>query len=145
MFELLLLSHVKDRKEDLPKEERQSESESKRVYVQDCSFENRTYHVGEFVYVEPSEPNLKPHIVCIERMWEDEAGNKLCTFIAMYLLLKNNSFNLKYTINLKCDEQQILFNHSVLISYLYFPTTAHYKDIEVTKISVTNTGRTLLM
>ncbi|XP_037534640.1 protein polybromo-1 [Nematolebias whitei] len=66
----------KDRKEDLPKEEWQSESESKRVYIQDCSFENRTYHVGEFVYVEPSEPNLKPHIVCIERLWEDEAGGK---------------------------------------------------------------------
>ncbi|XP_060898960.1 polybromo 1, like [Labrus mixtus] len=52
------------------------ESETERVYSQDCSFENRTYHVGEFVYVEPSEPNLKPHIVCIERLWEDEAGEK---------------------------------------------------------------------
>eukprot|EP00064_Thunnus_orientalis_P008918 superscaffoldBa00001096_g8941 len=62
--------------EDLPGESWQSESESERVYSQDCSFENRTYHVGDFVYVEPSEPNLKPHIVCIERLWEDEAGEK---------------------------------------------------------------------
>ncbi|KAM7402216.1 hypothetical protein PAMP_017478 [Pampus punctatissimus] len=62
--------------EDLPGEAFQSESESERVYSQDCSFENRTYHVGDFVYVEPSEPNLKPHIVCIERLWEDEAGEK---------------------------------------------------------------------
>jgi len=52
----------------------ESESESQRVYSQKCSFENSTYHVGDFVYVEPSEPNLKPHIVCIERLWEDEAG-----------------------------------------------------------------------
>ncbi|XP_036068011.1 polybromo 1, like isoform X2 [Oryzias melastigma] len=44
------------------------------MYVQECSFDNVTYNVGEFVYVEPSEPNLKPHIVCIERLWEDEAG-----------------------------------------------------------------------
>nr|XP_046239485.1 polybromo 1, like isoform X4 [Scatophagus argus] len=62
--------------EDLPREAWQSESETERVYSQDCSFENNTYHVGDFVYVEPSEPNLKPHIVCIERLWEDEAGEK---------------------------------------------------------------------
>uniref|UniRef100_A0A3B5Q3E3 Protein polybromo-1 n=1 Tax=Xiphophorus maculatus TaxID=8083 RepID=A0A3B5Q3E3_XIPMA len=62
--------------EDLQKEGWQSESESKIVYREECSFENRTYHVGEFVYVEPSEPNLKPHVVCIERLWEDETGGK---------------------------------------------------------------------
>ncbi|XP_075893553.1 polybromo 1, like isoform X2 [Nelusetta ayraudi] len=50
--------------------------ETERDYKQDCSYENHTYHVGEFVYVEPSEPNLKPHIVCIERLWEDEEGEK---------------------------------------------------------------------
>ncbi|XP_068568266.1 polybromo 1, like isoform X1 [Cebidichthys violaceus] len=65
-----------EKAEDLPGESCQSESESERVYSQDCSFENVTYHVGDFVYVEPSEPNLKPHIVCIERLWEDEAGGK---------------------------------------------------------------------
>ncbi|KAK5872557.1 hypothetical protein PBY51_013243 [Eleginops maclovinus] len=62
--------------EDLPGEKWQSESETERVYSQDCSFENSTYHVGDFVYVEPSEPKLKPHIVCIERLWEDESGGK---------------------------------------------------------------------
>uniref|UniRef100_A0A8C3A8C3 Protein polybromo-1 n=1 Tax=Cyclopterus lumpus TaxID=8103 RepID=A0A8C3A8C3_CYCLU len=60
-----------EKAEDLP-----GESESERVYSQVCSFENITYHVGDFVYVEPSEPNLTPHIVCIERLWEDEAGGK---------------------------------------------------------------------
>uniref|UniRef100_A0A1A7YK83 Protein polybromo-1 n=1 Tax=Iconisemion striatum TaxID=60296 RepID=A0A1A7YK83_9TELE len=62
--------------EELPEEEWQPESESQRVYSQECSFENITYHVGDLVYVEPSEPNLKPHIVCIERLWENEAGEK---------------------------------------------------------------------
>uniref|UniRef100_A0A8C8LSH2 Protein polybromo-1 n=1 Tax=Oncorhynchus tshawytscha TaxID=74940 RepID=A0A8C8LSH2_ONCTS len=47
-----------------------------RTYRQDCSFENRTYHVGDCVYVQPAEANLKPHIVCIERLWEDETGEK---------------------------------------------------------------------
>lgn len=71
-----------EKTEDLPGEAWKSESETERVYSQDCSFENRTYHVGDFVYVEPSEPNLKPHIVCIERLWEDEAGNTLIAFLA---------------------------------------------------------------
>ncbi|XP_068449464.1 polybromo 1, like isoform X5 [Clinocottus analis] len=65
-----------EKADDLPGESWQPASESERVYIQVCSFENLTYHVGDFVYVEPSEPNLKPHIVCIERLWEDEAGGK---------------------------------------------------------------------
>ncbi|XP_029357075.1 polybromo 1, like isoform X2 [Echeneis naucrates] len=64
-----------EKAEDMP-EAWQSESETERVYSQNCSFENSTYHVGDFVYVEPSEPKLKPHIVCIERLWEDETGGK---------------------------------------------------------------------
>ncbi|XP_053326173.1 protein polybromo-1 [Spea bombifrons] len=47
-----------------------------RTYSQDCSFKNSRYHVGDYVYVEPAEPNLQPHIVCIERLWEDSAGEK---------------------------------------------------------------------
>ncbi|XP_059735524.1 protein polybromo-1 isoform X30 [Bos indicus] len=47
-----------------------------RTYSQDCSFKNSMYHVGDYVYVEPSEVNLQPHIVCIERLWEDSAGEK---------------------------------------------------------------------
>ncbi|KAL6112032.1 pbrm1 [Pungitius sinensis] len=62
--------------ENLQGQSGQSDPESERVYTQDCSFENITYHVGDFVYVEPSEVNLKPHIVCIERLWEDKAGGK---------------------------------------------------------------------
>uniref|UniRef100_A0A3B3VLJ7 Protein polybromo-1 n=1 Tax=Poecilia latipinna TaxID=48699 RepID=A0A3B3VLJ7_9TELE len=74
-----------DKREKIPKEieedkqkteEEEENKESKIVYSEECSFENRTYHVGEFVYVEPSEPNLKPHVVCIERLWEDETGGK---------------------------------------------------------------------
>ncbi|XP_061583260.1 protein polybromo-1-like isoform X2 [Cololabis saira] len=58
--------------EDQPGEKWKSDSQ--RVYIQECSFENSTYHVGDFVYVEPSEPNLKPHIVCIEQLWSNETG-----------------------------------------------------------------------
>ncbi|XP_044307570.1 protein polybromo-1 isoform X4 [Varanus komodoensis] len=48
-----------------------------RTYSQDCSFKNSMYHVGDYVYVEPAEANLQPHIVCIERLWEDSADS--CT------------------------------------------------------------------
>ncbi|KAL9838830.1 protein polybromo-1 isoform 3-T3 [Geothlypis trichas] len=47
-----------------------------RTYSQDCSFKNSMYHVGDYVYVEPAETSLQPHIVCIERLWEDSAGEK---------------------------------------------------------------------
>ncbi|XP_026580723.1 protein polybromo-1 isoform X4 [Pseudonaja textilis] len=47
-----------------------------RTYSQDCSFKNSMYHVGDYVYVEPAEANLQPHIVCIERLWEDSNGEK---------------------------------------------------------------------
>lgn len=60
-----------------PHQSRQEESEEERVYIQDCSFENNTYRVGDFVYVEPSESKLQPHIVLIERMWENKEGNPL--------------------------------------------------------------------
>uniref|UniRef100_A0A6Q2YS67 Protein polybromo-1 n=1 Tax=Esox lucius TaxID=8010 RepID=A0A6Q2YS67_ESOLU len=47
-----------------------------RTYSQDCRFKDSMYHVGDYVYVEPAEPNLQPHIVCIERLWQDDAGEK---------------------------------------------------------------------
>ncbi|XP_042563727.1 protein polybromo-1 isoform X2 [Clupea harengus] len=47
-----------------------------RTYSQDCSFKDNMYHVGDYVYVEPAEQNLQPHIVCIERLWQDDAGEK---------------------------------------------------------------------
>ncbi|XP_068839148.1 protein polybromo-1 isoform X20 [Capricornis sumatraensis] len=48
-----------------------------RTYSQDCSFKNSMYHVGDYVYVEPSEVNLQPHIVCIERLWEDSSEKEV--------------------------------------------------------------------
>uniref|UniRef100_A0A4W5LSI8 Protein polybromo-1 n=1 Tax=Hucho hucho TaxID=62062 RepID=A0A4W5LSI8_9TELE len=61
---------------DVEQEKREKSEAYTITYRQDCSFENSTYHVGECVYVQPAEANLKPHIVCIERLWEDEAGEK---------------------------------------------------------------------
>uniref|UniRef100_A0AAR2J535 Protein polybromo-1 n=1 Tax=Pygocentrus nattereri TaxID=42514 RepID=A0AAR2J535_PYGNA len=46
------------------------------AYSQNCSFENSTYSIGDCVYVQPTEANLQPHIVCIEKLWKDEAGEQ---------------------------------------------------------------------
>lgn len=35
------------------------------------------YHVGDYVYVEPAEPNLQPHIIYIERLWQDDTGQSV--------------------------------------------------------------------
>ncbi|XP_056606177.1 polybromo 1, like isoform X1 [Triplophysa dalaica] len=51
--------------------------DSQSTYSQDCSFENNTYSVGDCVYVQPTEANLRPHIVCIEKLWKDEAGEQM--------------------------------------------------------------------
>uniref|UniRef100_A0A4W3HMH9 Protein polybromo-1 n=1 Tax=Callorhinchus milii TaxID=7868 RepID=A0A4W3HMH9_CALMI len=45
---------------------------TQRTYSQDCSFKDNLYHVGDYVYVAPAEPDLLPHIVCIERLWQDD-------------------------------------------------------------------------
>ncbi|KAM4582787.1 protein polybromo-1-like isoform 1-T1 [Fundulus diaphanus] len=86
----------KEKKEKLPKEieedkikreEEKREAEKRedtvggswqvqRTYRQDCSFKDSMYHVGDYVYVEPAEPNLQPHIIYIERLWEDATGEK---------------------------------------------------------------------
>ncbi|XP_035008806.1 protein polybromo-1-like isoform X2 [Hippoglossus stenolepis] len=52
------------------------QSNLQRTYSQDCSFKDSMYHVGEYVYVEPAEPNLQPHIIYIERLWQDDTGEK---------------------------------------------------------------------
>uniref|UniRef100_H3DB75 Protein polybromo-1 n=1 Tax=Tetraodon nigroviridis TaxID=99883 RepID=H3DB75_TETNG len=65
-----------DKPQSQPQEPCREESEEDRVYIQDCSYDNNTYRVGDFVYVEPSESKLQPHIVLIERMWEDKAGER---------------------------------------------------------------------
>ncbi|XP_049589514.1 protein polybromo-1 isoform X3 [Syngnathus scovelli] len=49
---------------------------AQRTYSQDCSFKDSMYCVGDYVYVEPAEPNLQPHIIYIERLWQDDTGEK---------------------------------------------------------------------
>ncbi|CAL8336920.1 unnamed protein product [Lota lota] len=52
------------------------QSGQQRTYSQDCSFKDSLYRVGDYVYVESSETNLQPHIICIERLWQDHTGEQ---------------------------------------------------------------------
>ncbi|XP_048111627.1 protein polybromo-1 isoform X3 [Alosa alosa] len=77
------LEEDKLKREEEKKEAERSEDSSggpwqgvQRTYSQDCSFKDNMYHVGDYVYVEPAEQSLQPHIVCIERLWQDDAGEK---------------------------------------------------------------------
>lgn len=55
------------------------QSSLQRTYSQDCSFKDSMYRVGDYVYMEPAEPNLQPHIIYIERLWQDNTGQFLHT------------------------------------------------------------------
>lgn len=65
------------KEKNLPSEVWRPESHSDLAYQQQCTFESTTYQVGEYVYVQPSEANLKPHIVLVERLWEDDQGDSI--------------------------------------------------------------------
>ncbi|CAL8338803.1 unnamed protein product [Merluccius merluccius] len=52
------------------------QSGQQRTYSQDCSFKDSLYRVGDYVYVEPAEPHLQPHVICIERLWQDDTGEQ---------------------------------------------------------------------
>ncbi|XP_077458772.1 protein polybromo-1-like isoform X3 [Stigmatopora argus] len=61
---------------NMPDEIWRPESHTDLKYQQQCMFDHTTYQVGEYVYIQPSESNLKPHIILIERLWEDDTGQK---------------------------------------------------------------------
>ncbi|XP_071960980.1 protein polybromo-1-like isoform X2 [Antedon mediterranea] len=67
-------------KEDAEKKEEEGKQEEEVIKAGEegdpdgLVVQGQTYRIGDFIYVEPSEKNLKPHIVCIERVWQDEDG-----------------------------------------------------------------------
>lgn len=62
----------KDKEQDkYEKEQRASQHNSESV-----SYREQTYHVGDFVYIEPREKGLEPHIIHIEKLWKDDQGEQ---------------------------------------------------------------------
>ncbi|XP_014669856.1 PREDICTED: protein polybromo-1-like [Priapulus caudatus] len=44
--------------------------------LESLTLRDQTYRVGDFVYVEPREADLEPHIVSIEKLWMDVEGER---------------------------------------------------------------------
>ncbi|KYO35909.1 protein polybromo-1 isoform B [Alligator mississippiensis] len=126
-----------------------------RTYSQDCSFKNSMYHVGDYVYVEPAEANLQPHIVCIERLWEDSAGEKWlygCWFyrpnetfhLATRKFLEKEVFKSDYYN--KVPVSKILGKCVVMFVKEYFklcPETFRDEDVYVYKVDEEKHGENL--
>jgi len=51
------------------------------------------YHIGDFVYIQPREKGLAAHIVCIERLHEDEAGEQW--LYGCWFLRPNETYHLQ--------------------------------------------------
>ena len=65
------------------------------------SFNQETYHVGDFVYVESTERNMDNHVYLIERLWTGLDGNQM--FFGNWFCRPNETF---YLASRKFLEQQ---------------------------------------
>lgn len=50
--------------------------ESEEASVTSATFNQQQYMVGEFVYVDRSEPSMAPHICLIEKIYTDKNGEQ---------------------------------------------------------------------
>ena len=58
----------------------------------ELSFNQETYHVGDFVYVESTERNMDNHVYLIERLWTGLDGNQM--FFGNWFCRPNETFHL---------------------------------------------------
>ncbi|KAG8184625.1 hypothetical protein JTE90_022674 [Oedothorax gibbosus] len=75
------------RAQKLPREQQESELEVKQEKEKEtprneistsdsAAFQNETYYVGDFVYIEPREKGMDPHIMHVEKLWRDTQGEQ---------------------------------------------------------------------
>ncbi|XP_054712195.1 LOW QUALITY PROTEIN: protein polybromo-1-like [Uloborus diversus] len=74
------------RAQKLPREQQEAEMEPKQekeetrtneISSSDSAiFQNQTYNVGDFVYIEPREKGMEPHIMHVEKLWRDNQGEQ---------------------------------------------------------------------
>ncbi|XP_078668227.1 protein polybromo-1-like isoform X1 [Branchiostoma floridae x Branchiostoma belcheri] len=65
-----------DEKEEDQLEEESSETAMQRKYSEDVSWEDQSFRVGDFVYIENQDKSQPPHIVCIEKLFQDDQGDQ---------------------------------------------------------------------
>ncbi|KAL3851885.1 hypothetical protein ACJMK2_015582 [Sinanodonta woodiana] len=88
--ERLLLADLEAEKQEKLKQE-QKENEEKKIPEGEekpdyssgegsgdsIKYKDHTYSIGDFIYVEPREPDLEPHIMCIEKIHSDSSGDQM--------------------------------------------------------------------
>lgn len=58
----------------------------------EMSFNQQLYRVGEFVYLEPKERGLEPHIILIERLWRNQDNEQM--LFGNYFYRPNETYHL---------------------------------------------------
>ncbi|XP_059470820.1 protein polybromo-1 [Neocloeon triangulifer] len=58
----------------------------------EMSFNQQTYRVGDFVYLEPKERGLEPHIILIERLWVNQDNEQM--LFGNYFYRPNETYHL---------------------------------------------------
>ncbi|XP_015918691.2 protein polybromo-1 isoform X3 [Parasteatoda tepidariorum] len=76
------------RAQKLPREQQEAELEIKQekdkeevksneiLSSDSATFQAETYYVGDFVYIEPREKGMEPHIMHVEKLWRDNQGEQ---------------------------------------------------------------------
>ncbi|GFQ66100.1 protein polybromo-1 [Trichonephila clavata] len=74
------------RAQKLPREQQEAELEPKQEKEEtrtneisssdSATFQTETYYVGDFVYIEPREKGMEPHIMHVEKLWRDNLGEQ---------------------------------------------------------------------
>jgi protein polybromo-1 len=71
----------------------------------EMSFNQQLYRVGEFVYLEPKERGLEPHIILIERLWTNQDNEQM--LFGNYYYRPNETYHLTTRKFL----EKVLFNY----------------------------------
>ena len=78
----------------------------------EISFNQETYHVGQFVYIEATERNMENHVYIIERLWTGTDGQQM--LFGNWFCRPNETFHLASRKFL----EQVNFSSFVVESFL---------------------------
>ncbi|XP_036370884.1 protein polybromo-1 isoform X2 [Octopus sinensis] len=119
-----------EKKEKLPKE--QQDEEKKRNLESDekiasasermeasIKYRDQIYSIGDFVYIEPRENGLEPHIMCIEKLFHDNAG--LPALHGNWFYRPNETFHLATRKFLEKEVFKSEFSTTIPLSQLLGP------------------------
>uniref|UniRef100_A0A0L8HHU7 BAH domain-containing protein n=1 Tax=Octopus bimaculoides TaxID=37653 RepID=A0A0L8HHU7_OCTBM len=82
-------------------------------------YRDQIYSIGDFVYIEPRENGLEPHIMCIEKLFHDNAG--LPALHGNWFYRPNETFHLATRKFLEKEVFKSEFSTTISLSQLLGP------------------------